>query len=352
MTAAAVIAGSLGVLVVVVDVWLTVLHPTLRGPLSYRVERLAWRGVRALLRRSHRLSVMGFAGPAAMLAGVAVWTGGLWLAYALVYLPFVDESLTYSAAVPFGARGISEALYLSGASLATLGFGDVVASTDGLRLVTVLEAASGFAVISGAISYVISVYPQVSVARSVASRLSDAGVDGPAGAARLALHGGPTELARLHADLIAVQQSLRRFPVLYLFHAGRPDESLARLFRSVALVALQLGWGLRYDGRPYLDYYAAALTAALRRVLADVACGFIGGPRDVLGDPARTPPGDAAAALSRLRAGAAAVDAAVARDDASDLEEFAELLALCRTFLLELERRHEHAPAALLEAGG
>lgn len=105
MTAAAVIAGSLGVLVVVVDVWLTVLHPTLRAPLSYRVERLAWLGVRALLRRRHRLSVMGFAGPAAMLAGVAVWTGGLWLAYALVYLPFVEESLSYSPAVPFGARG-------------------------------------------------------------------------------------------------------------------------------------------------------------------------------------------------------------------------------------------------------
>lgn len=123
MTAAMAIAGGLGVLVIALDVWVTVLHPTLRAPLSSRVERLAWLAVRAVVRRSGRRSLMSSAGPAAMLAGVAVWMVGLWLAYALVYLPFVATSLRYAPGVPFGAKGVAEALYLSGTSLTTLGFG-------------------------------------------------------------------------------------------------------------------------------------------------------------------------------------------------------------------------------------
>lgn len=57
-------------------------------------------------------------------------------------------------------------------------------------------------------------------------------------------------------------------------------------------------------------------------------------------------------ALARLRAGAGVVDVAAARDDASDLQGLAELLVVCRTFLSQLERRHEYAHAALLEDGG
>jgi hypothetical protein len=40
-------AGAVLVAAVAVDLWLTVLHPSVRGPISYRVERVAWGVVRA-----------------------------------------------------------------------------------------------------------------------------------------------------------------------------------------------------------------------------------------------------------------------------------------------------------------
>ena len=51
---------------------------------------------------------------------------------------------------------------------------DLVAATDGLRLVTVLEAASGLAVITGAITYLLSVYPLVSQVRVAARSVAPA----------------------------------------------------------------------------------------------------------------------------------------------------------------------------------
>ena len=93
--------------------------------------------------------------------------------------------------------GFVEALYLSEASLTTGGFGDVVAGSHVLRLVTILEAASGLAVIAAAIAYVTAVYPRVSLVRAAASWATDLEGDTELGAARLVCHGGRDKVARL-----------------------------------------------------------------------------------------------------------------------------------------------------------
>lgn len=83
---------GLGVVTVVaVDLWLTVLHPTVRGPVSSWVERAVWLVARTAAKMAGRRTWLTFAGPTALLANVMAWLAGLWLGFALVYLPYGES---------------------------------------------------------------------------------------------------------------------------------------------------------------------------------------------------------------------------------------------------------------------
>ena len=238
-----VVVGASLVLLIAWDIVLTVLHPSARGPLSYLANRVSWAVVRDLLTLLKWRRRLQAAGPLAMLLNVLAWVGGLWLGFALIYLPFV-KTLVYSAP-GFGGKGAMEALYLSAVALTTVGFGDVVAQSDALRLVSVLESASGLAAFTAAVTYVISVYPLVSSIRGTALRLSDLNAGTPQGATRLLIANGLQELADLHRALIETHENIRRFPVLYYFHAPTLAESVDTILRSSAVLYLVSRWGLR-----------------------------------------------------------------------------------------------------------
>ncbi|HEX2162550.1 MAG TPA: amidohydrolase family protein [Thermoanaerobaculia bacterium] len=122
-----------------------------------------------------------------------------------------DGATAWKCAPPVREARHREALYLSGTALTTVGFGDIVPATGALRLVTVAEAATGFAVITGAISYLLSVYPQVSVVRSACARLADAraGEVEEAGPGRLGIPRRPPAVRRLLVSLVHPRPSLR-----------------------------------------------------------------------------------------------------------------------------------------------
>ena len=346
----AVISVALGaglVLLVAWDIVLTVLHPAARGPVSYVTNRLSWRLVRDLLTRLRWRARLQAAGPLAMLLNVIAWVGGLWLGFALIYLPFV-ASLGYDAP-GLGAKGALEALYLSAVALTTVGFGDVVAHTDALRLVTVLESASGLAAFTAAITYVISVYPLVSSIRGTALRLSDLGAEAPEGAARL-LPDGEWELADLHRALIETHENIRRFPVLYYFHAPTLAESVDTILRSSAVLLLVFRWGMDEGIGASSGAYVNALEQSLFRLIDDFESDYIGrGARDLdLPEPF-----DEAAARRRLataQEGVAKVAPALASSDEAVTGEPLRFLARVETFLFRLaeENRSERRP--LLEA--
>jgi hypothetical protein len=57
-----------------------------------------------------------------MLAQFVAWVLALWVGFALVYLPSVDQ-LAYAPSVRFGERDLAEALYVSATAPTTVGFG-------------------------------------------------------------------------------------------------------------------------------------------------------------------------------------------------------------------------------------
>ena len=247
--------------------------------------------------------------------------------FALVYLPFIDR-FSYSETVPFGSKGMAEALYVSGVSLSTVGFGDVVASSDTLRLVTVAESASGLAAITAAITYLLSVYPLVTRQRSAALHASDLGLTEPAQVVRVAV--GSSVLVDLQQALIEAHQNVTRFPVLYYFHPDQPEESMNRLLRAGIVVCLVLRWGVRQDDQRIPVVLGPALEATVRRVVNDYDANYVGGRSSSGGQPAPLDPAEAAVRLDRLRA---EVDEAVPGLRATGQEvpkEFASFLAWAR----------------------
>lgn len=251
------------------DLALTLLHPSRRGPFTWPISHAVYWFTHALAkRRANPHSVLSFAGPLAMAAHMGVWVFGCWMGYTLIYLGHID-SFT-STAASFGDRGLLEAMYISAVSLTTIGFGDIVAGTDALRLVTTLEGGTGFVVISGSISYLLGVYPKVSQMRCAAARMYDSDALSPQGAKRFIVSGRSAELSQLHRDLIEAQQDLKRFPVLALFHPTDERESLSTLFEGAFWVSSQLRWQTSATDLPYAPFYAQALHCALAAIMDEL----------------------------------------------------------------------------------
>lgn len=275
MTVLTVVLGAALVVLVAWDIMLTLLHPSARGPLSYAANRATWSAARAVSVRLLRGRGLSFAGPFAVVMNVWVWVFGLWIAFALIYLPFV-ASFSYDPPGSFVGPGFPEALYLSGAALTTVGFGDVAATNDLLRLVTALEAASGFAVLSAATAFILSIYPLISHLRSTGIQLADSGALELRGAARAVRQGGPTQLAATLRGLTESHEHLRRFPVLYYFESGNHEESLTTVLRGSALLLA----ALHCDPRAQVgegSMYADALGHVISRLLDDLDRDFVGG---------------------------------------------------------------------------
>lgn len=327
--------GATLVLATGVDLMLTVLHPTREGPLSRLAIRATWGTVRRAAVSTRIGRLMNYAGPLAMACQFATWVLGMWVGFALVYSGHVD-SLSFASGTEFGTRDLLDALYLSAVALTTVGFGDVVAATDGLRLVTVLEAASGLAVITGAITYLLSVYPLVSQVR-VAARSVAPAAPGDQAAHEFVTGGGHSELAALRRDLIQIDEDTQRFPVLYYFHSEDPSASLQTLIRASSLVTMQLRWGARRGGFE-IEWYGAALESALASLIESYRDSFM---RGAAVPEAHEWAGERTLArLERLRASAG--EPPSSELEADEMAAFAMFLKRSERFLADLAERHAY----------
>ncbi|MGJ9372303.1 potassium channel family protein [Nesterenkonia sp. CF4.4] len=161
------IAGICVILVGLWDMFHQLLHPRGSGPLSGLVFSTVWKLARAA---KHRL---GYAlGPGTMVAVIMLWVLLQGVGWALIYYPHVPEGFLYSDGIdPGDYATFAEALYISLVSLATLGFGDVVAVDPWLRLVAPIQGLTGFALLTGALTWFIQVYPPLLRRRSAALTL-------------------------------------------------------------------------------------------------------------------------------------------------------------------------------------
>ncbi len=227
-----------------IDIFVTVFHPQGHGgPLTRRQNHWLWRLFVALGERrdgSPREGWLALGGPVLALMAPIAWMALLVSGFALIYLPHMDAFL----ASPGSLRGgLGEAVYYSGYTAATLGLGDVVADTVPLRLLTVAEALGGFALITAALTYILTVYREVGESRALALSIDANLGDGPEAAERaVRATGGSTWDAWLSgvADrLLKARAAHAQFPILHYFRPA--DDRIA--------LPVQLSYLLEFLGR-------------------------------------------------------------------------------------------------------
>lgn len=266
------LGGAALLIIVLGDVIATVLAPEAHGWLSAPVGRAVWSLVHAGDRLPGR-SPFAIGGTLAVLATLAAWFLGLWAGFALLIGAADGAVSTSSSGAAADAGPVLRDLYLAGAALTTLGFGDVVATEESGLIITVLAAGAGLAVVTAAISYVLSVYPLIARKRAAAAWAADLGADLPTRSAALLLRDHERFAGALHSRLNVVDQDLRRFPVLYYFHASRHEEELTVLLRAAYLGAAHLEWTLAAQpGGRELD--ARPLRRVCERVSEGIATSF------------------------------------------------------------------------------
>lgn len=171
---------------------------------------------------------LALGGPAMVVATLCVWVFLLVLGFALIHYPWIESFLVSpgSLRTPW-----VEALYYSGYTAATLGFGDVVADSSVLRILAPVEALFGFALLSVSVTYVLSVYRELIKKQALAARIdSYFGGEEREDSPDSGLPDGYEPLARwcesIAVELGKVLLAHYQYPILHYFRSGRPWQSL------------------------------------------------------------------------------------------------------------------------------
>jgi hypothetical protein len=155
--------------------------------------------------------------------------------FALIYLPRMPAgfSILPTAAGP----RLVESFYFSGVTLVTVGYGDITPRTLFMRLVALVEGASGFALISLAVTYLITVYNALGRKRVIALSFFHQAEEGADVAGFIAHHfvggrfyGFEAVLRSAARDIQELQESHAEHPVIHFFHPVAVHKSLPRVF--------------------------------------------------------------------------------------------------------------------------
>jgi len=229
-------AGVVIVLLVLRDIFHTLVHPEGQGSLSRFVLNTIWRLSRL---RGGRGWTARLTGPVALLSVIIVWGALGIIAWALIYLPSIPAGFVYSSGPAAGsANAVLDALYVSMTAISTLGFGDIVPAPGWLRIATPLEALFGFALLTVAVSWVLQIYPALTRRRVLAIRLSSL--------RRTNVHAGlkgadsvllSEILESVSTEIIQARVDLSEYSETYYFRDPDPNTSLAAMLPYAAKLA-------------------------------------------------------------------------------------------------------------------
>ena len=274
-------AGVVLLVLIIFDVYATVLHSSARyGPVGEALNRSVWRTARSAafrLSRVRRHKLLNMVGPLLLPLLIIFYVLLLVLAYALIYYPHIPSNFTFSDA--HAEPGWADAIYYSGITLTTVGFGDIVPRPPALRFLALFEAASGLVVISLGITYMLTVYSALERKRSVALSLYHQAGGGADVAGLIAHHfvegrfyGLRDTLRTVTRDLQGLLESHIDHPVIHYFHPVEVYKSTPRvlflLLETCAVIRAALDREESQDLRNYPE--VRTLEASVRHVLTEL----------------------------------------------------------------------------------
>lgn len=248
--------GTILVVVGLLDVFFTVLNYDGFGFLSSRLYRLMWNLVRVTT-TPFPSWVRDFArstgGPLMIPATLLLWMGLEILGFGLIYYANITQDFSFTTGTP---QTFWQAVYLSGVTMTTLGFGDITPVSTLYGVLAFMQAMIGFSILTLAISYVLNIYQVLQQWNTMASGLYHQATDTADPVKILAHHfsgGEPRELGStlggLHQNLVSYYEGVRCYPIVYYFHNREVQRSLPYVFRMAGGTAATLRWGLP-EGHP------------------------------------------------------------------------------------------------------
>ncbi len=232
------LAGVLLLLFVTYDVYSTILDARGRaGPISEALNRNLWRiwrfvGLRFSRQRRHKW--LNQVGPLLLPILIVVYILLLITAFALIYYPHLSVSFYFAHEI----EGVTffESFYYSGVTLTTVGYGDITPRSVSMRAVTMVEGASGLAVISLAVTYLITIYGALERRRIVALSVYHPAGQGADVAGLISYHfvngrfqGLEAMLRDAARDVQELLESHVEHPIIHYFHPLEVYKSFPRI---------------------------------------------------------------------------------------------------------------------------
>src|SRR5438876_2455087 len=155
MIVLAALSGTLIIAFVLWDAFETILLPR-RIPSGLRLSRLVLRGAwnawaavaRRIESRNRREHFLGLYALLSLIGLLVIWAAGLILGFATL-----EWACGSRLASTMGTAGFRTDLYMSGTTFFTLGLGDVSPMSAMARLITVVEAGTGFGFLALVLAY-------------------------------------------------------------------------------------------------------------------------------------------------------------------------------------------------------
>jgi hypothetical protein len=223
---------------VALDIYRTILHSRGRsGLLTESLTRGVWRLVRRVAfhrSRPSRHRLLSHVGPLLLPGTVAALVSLIILGYALLYWPRLPVGFNVQEKAQ--SPSAIEALYFSGITFTTLGYGDIAPRSTPMRLLALSEALTGFGFVSLAVTYLVSLTAALERKRTVALSFYHQAGQGADVAGLLVHHfvagrfvGLESIFANAARDLQGLLESHIEHPLIHYFHPLHVHKSLPRM---------------------------------------------------------------------------------------------------------------------------
>ncbi len=248
--------------------------------MSSFAARHVWRAFRRFARR--RSGMLALAGPLALMCIIALWTLTLTLGWALIIWPHLPDGVLLAPGMdPARNDGFATAFYLSLVTLATLGYGDITPESSWLRVAAPIEALIGFALMTAAISWILSIYPVLARRNHLAREallLRRSERHGCITLTGTGNQGLDAVLLNLTEQVIAFQNDLAHFPITYYFYNANPHSAIEVALPELASIARDA----RHDDSPSVRFQATLLLEALTELASYLGETFLEGEAETL----------------------------------------------------------------------